>query len=250
MPLQPRGKLPLTEHGSRDASADAATIYAWWARWPDANIGIATGDWLIVLDIDGPEGHATWQELERQHGENTTLSSRTGTGGRHLLYHTAKPLPNSARKLGPGIDTRGTGGYIVAPPSIHPNGRPYAWESRLPIAPVPAFIVEALIPRRPAYAAPARTTTDGTPYGWAALDAEAAIVATTGPGARNHTLNVAAFKLGGLEAGGELPVGASHDQLLAAAHACGLGEQEARATIASGLKAGRQQPRSAPGRAA
>jgi hypothetical protein len=82
------GKHPRTEHGFREASTEAALITRWWATWPDANVGIAMGGpaRLAALDIDGPAGEASLQELVRQHGElPATLESRTGKG-RHLLF--------------------------------------------------------------------------------------------------------------------------------------------------------------------
>jgi hypothetical protein len=131
-PLVPRDKKPLTEHGYKDATADPAIIHAWWQRWPDANIGLDCGrSGLVVIDLDGAEGLHSWATLAVALELNQkTRAARTGGGGLHLYF--AAPdgvhIGNSAGKLGEHIDVRGEGGYVVMPPSIHPNGNPYEWE--------------------------------------------------------------------------------------------------------------------------
>jgi hypothetical protein len=147
------GKHPRTEHGFREASTEAALITRWWATWPDANVGIAMGGpaRLAALDIDGPAGEASLQELVRQHGElPATLESRTGNG-RHLLFAFPEGLTigPSVGKLGDGIDIRGQGSYIVAPPSLHARGRLYQWECERPIACWPEWLTRILDTPRP-----------------------------------------------------------------------------------------------------
>lgn len=148
-PLVPRDKVPLIGkrdggNGLHDATTDADQITAWWTATPDANVGLATGRGLVVVDVDGENG-----EIALAHYGNLpeTPESRTGKG-RHLLF-AGSDIRNSAGKLGPQLDVRGDGGYIVAPPSIHPNGHAYTWVSgkhpgRLPLAELPATIVERL----------------------------------------------------------------------------------------------------------
>lgn len=125
------GKHPLTRHGVKDATTDPATVRDWWRRWPSANIGIATGkvSGFFVLDIDGQDGEETLATWQLEHGRlPDTLTSHTGSGGRHILFKTPGfPIQNKVR-IGPGVDIRGDGGYIVAPPSIHVSGRRYAWK--------------------------------------------------------------------------------------------------------------------------
>jgi hypothetical protein len=124
-------KHPRTDHGLKDASTDSATIHKWWSRWPDANVAIVTGkaSGVIALDIDprhqGIDSLATW---EQQHGAfPPTLESETGGGGLHKLFlHPGFPVKNRIN-LARGVDVRGDGGYIVAPPSIHSSGRRYRW---------------------------------------------------------------------------------------------------------------------------
>lgn len=140
-PLVPREKLPLFSkksggHGVKDATADADQVTAWWTQHPDANIGIATGgtSGLYVVDIDGEEGEAG---LARYGELPLCPESHTGKG-RHLLFRHPDGR-NTAGKLGPKIDTRGEGGYIVAPPSVHPNGHRYRWAVPPHKADVPAL---------------------------------------------------------------------------------------------------------------
>ena len=128
-PCAPRGKVPLTAHGLKDASTDEKQLTDWWDRWPSANIGVATGaeSGFFVLDVDGKDGNESLATLEREHGPlPTTVEAKTGGGGRHLLFkHPGQAVKNSAGRLGPGLDVRGDGGYIVAPSSIHPTGKSY-----------------------------------------------------------------------------------------------------------------------------
>lgn len=135
-PLAPRSKKPLTHNGCKDATTDPGQIDAWWNRWPDANIGIATGSksgGLVVIDLDidedkGVNGYEVLTAWQREHGTlPDTAMSITGRGGYHYLYRDAAQWKNRAG-LYEGVDIRGEGGYIVAPPSIHPNGRRYEWE--------------------------------------------------------------------------------------------------------------------------
>lgn len=133
-PLKPKGKDPATRHGFNDASNVPETVRAWWIQNPDYNIGIATGDGLVVIDIDykpeeGKDGFETLRQWEQDHGElPPTWMVLTGTGGVHYWYKTPANFKNSVELL-PGIDIRSRGGYVVAPPSIHPNGNPYEWEA-------------------------------------------------------------------------------------------------------------------------
>jgi len=127
-----RGKLPRTKNGSKDATRNEAQAEAWWAEWPDANIGVATGHRFFVLDVDLKDGgEDSFDYLRSQHGAlPDTIQQITGTGGKHLLFAPPDfPVRNSAGKLAPGIDIRGAGGYIVVAPSVHSDtGRRYFWD--------------------------------------------------------------------------------------------------------------------------
>lgn len=258
-PLEPRGKTPRTEHGVRDATTDPQRVSAWWRAIPDANIGIATGQGILVLDIDGEKGEASLAELTARHGPlPLTPTQKTGKG-RHYLFKVDGPVKNSASRLGEGIDTRGDGGYIVGGPSIHPNGEPYKWDdearpTRLEAAACPQWILDALTPKiserasvapQPLPAEADRQTLDK--YAARALDAEFDRVSQAGSGTRNHTLNAAAFSLGQLVGAGLLTEALVLRTLQTAASNCGLtsedGPQAVDATIMSGLRAGIAKPR-------
>ena len=258
LPVAAHGKHPLAHHGVHDASVDAARIRRWWSRWPDAGVGIATGagSGLAVLDVDVKAGgRVSLVGLRSGRTLPFTLLAHTGGGGFHLYYrqpdglrvpNTVGRLPNVDGPL-PGIDLRGDGGYVVAPPSVHASGRPYRWASRQPDepAPLPRWLWPP--PPPPAIGCPRAIRHEGArPYGMAALDAETAAVRRLVEGQRNDGLNRAAFSLGTLVAGGELAEDLVHRQLLSAALAVGLGELEARRTIRSGLRAGAATPRRAP----
>lgn len=134
-PLQPRSKIPMPgSHGCKDATTKPAIISDWWSKAPNANIGIATGaaSNLAVIDLDlnetdGIDGAAEWAKLVERHGPVATAEVRTGGGGRQLYFQHSAGFKNSASKIAAGIDTRGEGGYIVSPPSIHPSGQAYEW---------------------------------------------------------------------------------------------------------------------------
>lgn len=133
-PIVPRNKQPLILGWRTRATTNPKHIKAWWGIHPTANIGVATGaeSGIFVLDID-TDKHGDWslQGLERLYEElPLTIASFTGNGGKHLFFlHPGQLIRNSVCKLGHGLDVRGDGGYVLAPPSQHPNGRAYQWIS-------------------------------------------------------------------------------------------------------------------------
>lgn len=134
-PLKNNSKFPATSNGFKAATTDSKQIAAWWDKYPDRNIGIATGsisDGVFVIDLDTHEedknGIETFREWQQEHGElPETCQVITGGGGIHLLYRDGS-MVKCRKGLYPGIDIKGDGGYIVAPPSIHPDGGRYEWE--------------------------------------------------------------------------------------------------------------------------
>ena len=121
-------------------------LVEWRRRFPGANIGIVTGavSGLVVLDEDGPEA----QEALRGRALPPTPTVRTGKGYHRYFAHPGRPVPNAVRIL-PGLDVRGDGGYVMAPPSLHPSGRRYEWVDGLspwdvPLAPLPRWVLELL----------------------------------------------------------------------------------------------------------
>jgi len=127
-PLQVRGKLPMIPkeqggHGSLDATLNEALVREWWTRWPAVNVGLATGHGWFAVDVDTRKGgDETWDMLRAQHAAlPSTPEQITGGGGRHILYQEPPDfkVKNSEARIGPGLDVRGQGGYIVGCPSIH-----------------------------------------------------------------------------------------------------------------------------------
>lgn len=254
------GKHPLTRHGVHEASIEERQIRRWWLRWPEANVGIATGSTsgLTVVDVDlGRGGRASLESLSTGgHGLPDTFRADTGGGGFHLFYrqpigivvsNTAGRLPNVADPL-PGVDLRGDGGYVVAAPSRHATGRRYRWRSAesTELALLPTWLWPRPLPRHDRDVLARHRPSGASAYGSAALSSEVEAVRRLVEGQRNDGLNRAAFCVGTLVAGGELAEEAVFEALLAAAIAVGLGETEARATIRSGLRAGAGAPRTAP----
>jgi hypothetical protein len=149
-------KHPRPAHGSLDATADVGAISSWWGRWPNSNVGIATGrrSGLLVIDVDPRHGGGeAVAGLEREHGQlPETPEAVTGSGGRHILlrYPEGHHIRNSAGRLGRGLDVRGEGGYIVAPPSLHVSGWPYRWlaarePEHVALADAPVWLLARLV---------------------------------------------------------------------------------------------------------
>jgi len=134
IPLHARGKRPAVrwqEYQHRLASEQE--VKGWFDIWPNANLGIVTGavSGLAVLDVDPQHGGVeSLQECEEVHEPlPNTVEAVTGGGGRHVYFAYPGVFIHNRVGLKPGIDLRGDGGYIVAPPSIHPSGHCYTWKS-------------------------------------------------------------------------------------------------------------------------
>jgi hypothetical protein len=149
IPVGPRDKRPMVPWGAfQHRYADEAEIREWFQRWPAANIGIVTGiiSRLAVLDVDARHGGDTsLMELERAHAPLPhTIEARTGGGGRHVYFAHPGGLVHNQVGLAPGIDLRADGGFVVAPPSVHPSGRCYEWShppDETPLAPMPPWLL-------------------------------------------------------------------------------------------------------------
>lgn len=134
-PLAGRSKVPLTSNGFKSATNDRSQIIKWWTKYPNANIGLVTGqeNSLIVIDCDintdtGEKGYSNLREWlgSRNIDLPTTLCTGTGKGGIHIFYRITKPVKSRIGFLSL-VDIKADGGYVVAPPSIHPNGKRYEW---------------------------------------------------------------------------------------------------------------------------
>jgi hypothetical protein len=250
------GKHPRLADWPRLASTTPAEVRRWWRRWPAANVGLATGIRFDVLDVDGEAGVEALRALVQAGAvPRGGPLARTGGGGWHVLL--APTGAGNRVRLRPGLDWRGRGGLIVAPPSRHRSGRRYRWVRPLTteLPEVPAGLRRLLVPPKseratlPPAAGPAGRA---GAYARAALDREADRVATAAAGTGNHTLNRAAFSLGQLAAAGLLEADEIRARLLAAAMSAPASqhtdrERRARATIESGLTGGARTPRRRPG---
>ncbi|MFT2018142.1 bifunctional DNA primase/polymerase [Streptomyces sp. 796.1] len=263
-PLRPRDKRP-TGHAEprclrvgpcadghhtweQRATTDRSAICAAWSLRP-YNIGIATGPAnLVVIDLDQPKlkgnadtpnGATNLLALCERAGQPVprTYRVRTASGGWHL-YFTAPPgtrLNNTAGRLGPLIDTRAWGGYVVAVGSTAPHGI-YELADSVPVAPLPDWLGQLL---RPAPAQPARPlklrVVNGSSAARAALERECAVVSGAPDKQRNTTLNRCAFKVGRFVAWGDIPRHEVEEAFQGAGEARGLTAAECRATIRSAL---------------
>ncbi len=261
-PLQPRGKKPIsswkhyqTEHANLAQCAE-------WDKACRYNIGIATGGIsdCFVLDIDGEQGHETLAKLTAQYGElPETPTVKTGRG---LHYYFQYPRYHIVRNLAgkdahgvpmPGIDLRADGGYVVAPPSIHPNGKPYEWLKHpddLAMAEAPDWLLDRIavdddllpIPENDDLYADIPAESRPASYVEAALAGELATLRAAVEGQRNDALNKAAFSLGQLINAG-LDEHRIVNELTGAARDIGLDDEEIGVTLQSGLMSGKGNPR-------
>ncbi|MFJ2476368.1 bifunctional DNA primase/polymerase [Streptomyces sp. NPDC087659] len=262
LPLRPGDKRPAL-HGEA-ACTGAGVCAAGHVKWeqrattdPDRiraawttgafNVGIATGPaGLVVIDLDKPKGSSdtpcgvtTFTALCERTGQPvpTTRTIRTARGGRHLYFSAPAGvrLHNTQESLGPNIDTRARGGYVVAPGSTTPAGT-YVTEDNRPPAPLPEWLRALLTPRqstRRLTVAPVAPRSSRCAA--AALNAETAAVATTTEGGRNARLLAGARAIGRFVAWGDLPRHVVEEAFQGAGESAGLPPAECRATIRSAL---------------
>ena len=285
-PLRPGSKVPAVR-GDWEGLAVAEPQRLLEIGWPaGGNIGIACGpSGLFVLDLDiakdpGPapdaeagriggsgdhfgadeptDGVAVLRELAAGRPIPETFTVTTPSGGTHLYFKApaALRLRNTVARLGPLIDTRAAGGYVVGPGSVI-HGRRYEVVVDVPIAPVPRWIVRELIAKSRAELPPmppapvGRSDVAGArpagaaaaAYGAAALRNEVERVLAARVGTRNDTLNRAAYALGRLIGAGILDRDLAASELFHAARRAGLSARESSSTLASGLGAGISRPR-------
>lgn len=141
IPIKPGEKRPPMSQWQDKASNDIHVVNDWWtSQYSGYGIGIATGQTkhgrIFVLDVDDREeykGSDTLHDLQEKYGQlPETVTAITGTGGQHLYFYCDEDIRNDAgSRLGVGLDIRGTGGQVLAAPTIHPNGRTYQWEHGL-----------------------------------------------------------------------------------------------------------------------
>lgn len=317
-PCDPDTKRPLIGSEAKDqggfklASRDPAQIREWWVRWPNAMIGVPTGEPVgaFVVDLDPKDGAtaegllglmverlavlrgqaddegdrqgvagfaaAIERELAAPYSLPPAPMVRTPRGGLHVWFAMPEgaAIGNRANVI-PMVDVRGTGGYVILPPSVRRgpkarkercDGIPYAWEEDAAIGgfdppPAPPELIRFVTEKQDKPDRPVKRTVDSggkakagveagerlRKYALAALDTELRNVERAGPGTRNDALNRAAFALGQLVGAGALSETMVEAALEAAADRNGLtkddGVRSVRKTIASGLSDGIDAPR-------
>lgn len=254
-PLIPGGKRPVYEKGCYEATLSRHRVIGHWARYPNHNYGIATGNGLLVLDIDAPNIEEALQALCAENEPLTPTVTVITPKGRHLyLKANGVLVGNSVGKLGPGIDVRGDGGYVVGAGSVHPSGQLYRYAEghdprSIPIAEAPAWLLE--LARKPEPPKPASPNAAPNPpkserdtrYGQAVLDSELRRLASAPLHQRNNTLNRCAFRLGQLIAASYLDEAVVIERLTQIATEIRLEPGEIARTIRSGVDAGKRFPR-------
>lgn len=171
LPIKPGEKRPPMSGWQNHATTDKPTIENWFTGlYSDHGVGIATGGTIFALDIDvsgDKAGDETLADLELQYGPlPDTATVLTGSGGQHRYFLMPDGVTirnNASTALGPGLDIRGEGGQCVAPPTIHPNGRPYEWDGGEigEIAQAPKWLVRLLTEKpKPDTPSETKTTSD------------------------------------------------------------------------------------------
>lgn len=250
-PLRPQSKKPLIAGWQKLATKDAKKLRRLWADCPNANIGVATGEQagLFVLDVDGEDGRRSLKALEDQHARlPRTFVVRTPRGS-HYYFRIDEPVRNSVSKLGPGLDGRGDGGYVVGAGSINDHGERYRYAKgrgpdEIPMAKIPVWLRALLNEPFEEMHSPGSVPPSGRgqAYAAAALRDEADAVRGARKGKRNDQLNRAAFAMGQLIAEGAISSAEVEAALTSAGETAGLELTEIRATLLSGSLAARRIP--------
>ena len=232
-PLQPRSKVPFPgSRGCKDATQDEKKIRRWWTRYPDANIGIATGNGLFVVDLDGQEAEHWYIDALGRHGAHPeTLTVGTARGW-HLFFWSTAKIPNSVGRLAPHIDIRGTGGSVVAAPSVHPSGHVYELVKDAEIVEAPQWLVDLAMPDREPPRAPRPYTGSCAP----AMLGIMGMIANAPKGQRNALLYWGACRASEMIRQDKITLTCAHDALFAAGRAAGLYTSEIQATINSAFR--------------
>jgi Bifunctional DNA primase/polymerase, N-terminal len=251
-PLRPGAKTPATKNGFHDATDDPERIWAWWQRHPTSNIGIATGaSRLLVVDLDPAEdndGHCAQAftalcQLATDHDGDLphTYEVTTPRGGEHWYYHVAEGVDmprNSASKLGPHIDIRSDGGYVVGAGSQLDSGGRYNVAEDIDVHEAPGWLVETCqrpAPTPPIPTAHARNWDDDSPAARRLIGA-CGRVALAPKGKRNDMLYWAAVIAGEIVSDRAMHVVDIVRQLELAGQRAGLEQREIEATINSGMR--------------
>lgn len=228
------GKHPRLKSWAKGDRPDAELIRQWWGRWPDGNVGIATGSLSGIIAVDVDDAEAAEETLKHL---PETATVRTGNGFHRLYQSPNGTLTNKVKSL-PGIDVRAEGGLIVVPPSTHYTGRRYEWElKKLPVL-LPEWVPVALSQDRTENG----TDPDSTAYGRSVRDAELARLVQATNGTRNNTLFKVAVRLFELAKADQLGKDPTFSYLRRTAEATGLPISEAVKTIHSAWDTAEAKP--------
>jgi hypothetical protein len=254
-PCRPGDKRPAVERWEQRACSDAERVTRYWPG-PRHNVGIACGpSRLVVIDLDTPEhggqlpeewgtlpgikdGADVLAELAARAGQPwpVTYTVLTPSGGTHLYFRAPgdREIRNSASKLGPMVDVRAVGGYVVGAGSAI-GGRVYEAVDQAAPVPLPGWLADLAAPRQHT-----RPPDHGRPPGrvYGRLRGVVEAVLSSEPGTRNGRLYWAACRAAEMVAAGQVDLGTAERVLVDAALEAGLrgGEAEARRTVASGMK--------------
>ncbi|WP_020523074.1 bifunctional DNA primase/polymerase [Catelliglobosispora koreensis] len=247
----PQGCRCLTCHGFYAATRDPKAIVRMLAMEPNGMLAIRTGapSGLVVVDVDPRNGGSqTIKTLVAQGLLPPTRFAATGSGGLHLYYRHPGPhtkIPSGPNVLGPGIDIKADGGYVIAPPSIHPHTRqPYVWaDESTPVSEMPLALRTALTPAvtaaNPALAPapkPRLARAGGISSPAALLEAHLATVRNAPEGKRRTTLYGASRGVARMAASGAISPADAQAALMAVGLAAGQTERDSRAAISGGFR--------------
>ena len=235
---------------------DADEIRRDFEQWPVANVGIVCGavSGIFVIEADTLEGHdvngiASLAALQAEHGKlPATLQAESPSGSIHYFFRHPGFHIQTFPRLVPGVDVRGDGGMVIAPPSVKPGKGIYKWRNSLPVVDAPQWLLDLIKahkePERVAIRKPYEGETSSN--AGMAMKARYDEVASAPDGTRNQALNDASFKLGQYIGAGELSEEQAADVMLAACESNGLladdGKGQCLATIKSGIRGGIKDP--------
>lgn len=253
-------------HDYKNGLVDEGTVKDWWSNNLNAGIAMITGEvsGVFVVDIDEglkddgtrKNGLANFEALCDQHNyKPNTLTVRSAHGGYHLYYNMpgGYDLRCSENKLAKNIDIRANGGYVIVPPTILADGGKYETFKKEQVADAPQWLIDLIInnksfPDSNSQSVHTTETSGIHPYAAKALKNECEILANTPEGQRNSQLNKSAFAIGQLIPGGYIQEGKVREELEQAALKTGMDYRSdgILATIDSGMKAGKENPRTIP----
>lgn len=243
-PCSHASKNPLTEHGFQDASNDPDKVVAWWTKYPHALIGMPTGRItdVVVIDTDNARGEEELRLLCEQADQKwpATRVVRTSRGRHFYFKYPGKiEIGCSDRNLPDDVDVRGNGGYVIIPPSPHPNGGRYELVENLPIAELPLWLYKAIKGQESGEAIEIR---EATPL-WAFKQYHRVVaeLRRAREGERNNLLNKAAWWAARVSGHPLLAPEITSKEIIQIARSLGLRDGEIMATCRSGEEAGRKK---------